>query len=137
MDEALRFSMAHGLLTAFERVGGIWAASDQTQQGLVLQGRPCLRGFPRCSRPEDLYLDDKPLHHVDRMYDVAPGKWYFDYATHKVYLGDDPAGKEGGDRGHGAGLRRQGVQRRRPQPYGREVRDANLGNRFRSTATLG
>jgi parallel beta-helix repeat protein len=82
------------LLTKFERVGGIWAASDQTPQGHRLLGRPCQRGFPRCDRPEDLYLDDKPLHHVDRMYDVVPGKWFFDYATHTVYLGDDPTGRK-------------------------------------------
>ena len=82
------------LLTKFDRIGGIWAASDQAPQGLPLQGRPCQRGFPRCDRPEDLYVDDKPLHHVDSLYDVVPGKWYFDYATRKVYLGEEPTSKK-------------------------------------------
>jgi parallel beta-helix repeat protein len=82
------------LLTKFERTGDIWVASGQTQEGFILKTRTCQRGFPRCSRPEDLYVDDKPLRHVDRLYDVTPGKWYFDYAAYKVYLGDDPAGKK-------------------------------------------
>ena len=81
------------LLTAFERMGNMWVASDQTQNGYVLKARQCQHGFPRCSRPEDLFVNDEPLRHVDSVYDVTPGKWYFDYRNNKVYLADDPAGK--------------------------------------------
>jgi len=81
------------LLAVFERKGNVWVASDQTQKGYVLETRTCQRGFPRCSRPEDLFVDDKPLRHVDSMYEVTRGAWYFDYRKNKVYLGDDPAGK--------------------------------------------
>jgi parallel beta-helix repeat protein len=82
------------LLTVFDRVGNTWVASGQTQEGYVLETRPCQPAFPRCSRPEDVYVDDKPLHHVDNLYEVIPGAWYFNYRTNKAYLGDDPAGRK-------------------------------------------
>jgi hypothetical protein len=81
------------LLTAFERIGTLWAAPDQTRKGYVLTARLCQQGFPRCSRPEDLFINDKPLRHVDSVHEVTPGTWYFDYRNNKVYLADDPAGK--------------------------------------------
>jgi parallel beta-helix repeat protein len=39
-----------------------------------------------------LYIYDVPQTHVDRLRHVAPGKWYFDYARDKVYVGSDPRG---------------------------------------------
>ena len=81
------------LLTEFERAGNVWVASGQTQQGYVAKDRQCQVGFPRCSRPEDLYIDGKPMRHVDSLDKVAAGSWYFDYAAAKVYFGDDPAGR--------------------------------------------
>ena len=82
------------LLTTFEPVGKMWVAPDQTQKGYVLKERVCKFGFPRCSRPEDLFIDDQPLRHVDSAYNVLAGKWYFDYRHNQVYFGDDPAGKK-------------------------------------------
>ena len=38
-------------------------------------------------------MDDEPLEHVDRLSEVGPGKWYFDYGVNQIFLSDDPTGK--------------------------------------------
>jgi hypothetical protein len=78
------------LLTAFSRSGSYWVASGQTQQGTV-HGE-CQAGYPRCSYPEQLFIDDVALLHVARLADVAPGKWFFDYNADQIYMADDPTG---------------------------------------------
>ncbi|HLK47706.1 MAG TPA: right-handed parallel beta-helix repeat-containing protein [Bryobacteraceae bacterium] len=77
-------------LTNFTREGRAWVASNQNQQG-QLNGY-CDPGHPRCMHAEDLFIDDKPLRHVSDREAVGPGTWFFDYAQHKIYMGDDPAG---------------------------------------------
>jgi len=80
------------LLNEFQRSGELWIVPGQTPTHGRLKNPLCKDGFPRCGRPEDVYLDDKPLQHVDSVDKVGPGKWYFDYVAAKVYLGDDPTG---------------------------------------------
>ena len=53
----------------------------------------CQAGFPRCNRPQALFVDDKPLRAVDQLKDVAQGSWYFDEAAQRIYMADDPAGR--------------------------------------------
>lgn len=78
------------LLTSFTPSSGRWYATGQTQQGTV--SGSCLSAYSRCGRPEDVYLDDVPLLHVGSLNQVGPGKWYFDYAADRIYVGNDPAG---------------------------------------------
>lgn len=78
------------LLTSFTASGGVWFATGQDQEGQV--HGDCEPDWPRCNRPEDLFLDDQPLRHVSSLAEVGPGRWFFDYAADRVYLGDDPAG---------------------------------------------
>lgn len=78
------------LLTSFTQSGGAWFATGQTQEGQV--HGDCEPDWPRCNRPEDLYLDDQPLRHVSSLAEVGPGRWFFDYAADRVHLGDNPAG---------------------------------------------
>lgn len=80
------------VLTAFSREGGYWVATGQTQEGQV--AGVCIVGRPRCSFPEDLFLDDLPLIHVQSLAEVGPGKWFFDYPTDKIYFADDPTGRK-------------------------------------------
>ncbi len=79
-------------LTSFTRQGNQWVASGQSAVSEP-HGR-CDSGFPRCTYPEDLFINDKVLHHVDSRSAVGPGRWYFDYGTGRVYIGDDPTGKK-------------------------------------------
>jgi NPCBM/NEW2 domain/Right handed beta helix region len=78
------------LLTNFGRSGSYFVATGQTQQGVV-HGY-CEDGYPGCQYPEELFIDDQRLIHVDSLAAVAPGKWFFDYAADAIYFSDDPAG---------------------------------------------
>ena len=80
------------LLTEFTREGSHWVASGQTQQGAP-HGE-CFADRPRCSYPEDLFLDDKALTHVASLAQVVPGTWFFDYGADKIYFSDDPTGRK-------------------------------------------
>ena len=81
-------------LTAFRRSGPFWAADEQSQEGAVVESAAevCMRDAPRCNRPEDLFLDDRPLRHVATPADLQAGTWYFDYPADRIFLGDDPTG---------------------------------------------
>jgi hypothetical protein len=79
------------LLTSFTRSGSYWVASGQTQQGPIHGA--CQDAYPRCSYPEDLYIDDKLQRHVGTLAEVGPGKWHFDYANDRIYFYEDPTGR--------------------------------------------
>jgi parallel beta-helix repeat protein len=78
------------LSIGFTPVGRFWAAGGQDQHGQV-HGQ-CELGWPRCDRPEDVYVDDRPLRHAESLEEVGPGSYFFDYDTDTVYLADDPTG---------------------------------------------
>jgi hypothetical protein len=81
-------------LTGFVSTGsGTWGVGGQTQQGPVASSLPCQSGFPRCQRPEQLWIDDVLKLHVAANADVGPGRWYFDYANDSIHVGDNPAGR--------------------------------------------
>lgn len=108
-----RLSVLSGakVLTSFTRQGNLWVAADQTQQGVQTSySEPkCLENpndrdfwtghtdpstnYTGCVFPEDLFIDNVPLWHVTSLSEVVPGKWYFDYAGHKIYFADDPTGR--------------------------------------------
>ena len=52
----------------------------------------CDSRHPACKYPEDLFYDSKALTRVASLSLVAPGTWYFDYSTEKIYSGTDPTG---------------------------------------------
>lgn len=70
----------------------VWAAqaSGITQQASY-RG-VCSSNSPACIYPEDLFFDSKPLMRVASASLVAPGTWYLDYSTDKIYVGSDPGG---------------------------------------------
>ncbi len=80
------------LLTSFSREGAAWVIGGQVEEGLR-QGE-CFDGHPRCSYPEDLFVDDAILRHVGSLAEVGPGSWFFDYAADRIYVGDDPTGRK-------------------------------------------
>ena len=50
------------LLTGFVQSGSTWVIGGQTQQGPI-RGE-CLAAYPRCSYPEELFIDDVRMTHV-------------------------------------------------------------------------
>ena len=83
------------LLKSFSRRGRAWVVEGQTQAGAVRAATDgvCRSGHPRCGYPEDLFINDLPLLHVDSLGAGGPGTWYFDYAADQIYFWDDPTGK--------------------------------------------
>ena len=84
------------VVTSFSRAGSAWVATGQTQEGAArgsVEEGMCRTSQPRCGRPEDLFIDDVRLRHVDSLAAGGPGTWYFDYAGDRIYIWDDPAGR--------------------------------------------
>jgi parallel beta-helix repeat protein len=79
------------VLSGFTRSGSYWTVGGQTQEGPTMG--MCLPEYPRCTRPEELYINDVPLRHVANLSDVGPGRWYFDYGADRIYFYDDPTGR--------------------------------------------
>jgi parallel beta-helix repeat protein len=68
--------------------GGLWVATGQTQQQSV--SGYCDSGTA-CQYRDDVYLDGAPLRRVLSLSEVGPGRFYFDYAADRIYIGDNPA----------------------------------------------
>ena len=79
------------LLTTASREGGHWAVGNQTQ--MIDPTGECLHHAPRCGRPEQLFIDDRPLRHVSELDDVDDGTWFFDYEADTIWFEDDPRGR--------------------------------------------
>lgn len=82
------------LLKDFSRVGDLWVIGGQTQQGERLQTQECLPDRPRCSYPESVFIDGRPLIAVETKAKVRPGTFFFDYDADRIFIADDPAGAE-------------------------------------------
>lgn len=80
------------LLTGATRADGLYAFDHLTPDTHVVRWGYCEPEFPRCDRPQALFLDDRPLRAVDRLSNVRPGTWFFDYDAKRVYVADDPEG---------------------------------------------
>ena len=80
------------LLTTFKRTGSYWTAHVTIKQAASYPGE-CNPTSPACAFPEDLFFNDAVKTRVTRLSSVGPGKWYLNYSTGTVYMGDNPAGK--------------------------------------------
>jgi parallel beta-helix repeat protein len=76
---------------SFAKDGTRWVATGQTQQGQA--AGECRSDSPACQLPEDLFVNDVMLTRVMSLDEVAPGKWFFDYDADRIYIADDPTGK--------------------------------------------
>lgn len=79
------------LLTSFNQSSTYWVARVQAT-AKTYDSSLCDASHPACDLPEDLFFNDVPLIRVLSRSQVGPGKWYLDYSTGEVYLGDNPAG---------------------------------------------
>ena len=85
------------VLNTFSPLGATWVASGQLEQYAPDTAYPCNTfrfgaNYDRCAYPESIFLDNQPLWQVKTLSEVQPGTFYFDYASDKVYIGDNPAG---------------------------------------------
>jgi parallel beta-helix repeat protein len=79
------------VMTGFVRQGSVWVVGGQAQQGKA-HGE-CLAAYPRCDHPEELFVDDARMRHVESAAAVGPGTWFFDYVADRIHLGTDPTGR--------------------------------------------
>lgn len=80
-------------ITAFEPDADGWSAPAPRPRGERRKAEYCLPGFPRCDHPVMVFVDDRPLRHVDDRAALAPGAFFLDYARGRVTLADDPRGR--------------------------------------------
>lgn len=79
-------------LTGAMRSHELYVFEHQSPDPNTVQRGRCRAEFPRCDRPQALFVSDVPLRAVARLADVRPGAWFFDYDAQRIYLADDPAG---------------------------------------------
>jgi parallel beta-helix repeat protein len=80
-------------LTSWTASGAYWYAGGQTQQGTATASDKCESGHEACGLPEDLWIDGVLQHREMSLAAVGAGKWYFDYAADRAYIGVNPSGK--------------------------------------------
>ena len=106
------------LLTGWIQNGATWYVTGQTQEFGHTAGQ-CTSGTA-CQYPEDVYRDNVLLTRVLSLGAVGPGKFFFDYAADRIYVGDDPSGHvlegaateyafQGSPQGVGAGVTLQNL----------------------------
>jgi parallel beta-helix repeat protein len=83
-------SGARSIAARFTPSGRFWVAAGQRGENEALDGE-CASGTA-CRYPNDVFLDDKPLTRVLDLSSLGPGRFYFDYGGHRIWIGDDPAG---------------------------------------------
>jgi parallel beta-helix repeat protein len=83
-------SGARSIGSLFIREGSWWVAANQDAENTALDGE-CASGTA-CRYPNDVFLDDRPLQRVLDASSLGPGRFYFDYGAHRIWIGDNPAG---------------------------------------------
>ena len=84
------------VLSRWNTGGGFWYVGGQTSQLLGTGG--CWFNedgsrYDACTYPEQLFVDGAPWWQVSSLSQLAFGRWYFDYASDRVYIGGNPAGR--------------------------------------------
>lgn len=79
------------ILSGWTASGADWFVTGQTQR--FTQGTaPAATGFTNVNKAENLWFDGEYFEQVDTQAALASGKFFFDYATSRIYVRDDPAG---------------------------------------------
>lgn len=74
--------------------GGAWYIDGQTQRLPVKDaGRDVCVDGALCHAAEDVFVDDVSLRQVATRAELRPGSFWFDTATDRIYLGEDPSGR--------------------------------------------
>jgi len=79
-------------LHKFVHSNGSWVALKQRQKHYDPRGVCNPLRYKGCQYGDDVFFDNKPLRRVMRLSALKPGRFYFDYATNKIYIADNPHG---------------------------------------------
>lgn len=84
------------VLSGWNASSGFWYAGGQTSQ---LTGSGGCRfnedgtRYDACQYPEQLFVNGQPWWQVTSLDQLSSGRWFFDYAADRVYIGANPAGQ--------------------------------------------
>ncbi|MFB3922022.1 MAG: right-handed parallel beta-helix repeat-containing protein [Terriglobia bacterium] len=78
-------------LTSFSQSGSYWVAKVSVSPKTA-DPSMCDSAHPGCTLREDLFFDSVPRRRVLSLSQVGAGRWYLDYNTGNVYMGDNPSG---------------------------------------------
>lgn len=84
------------LLSNWQSGGGYWYAGGQTSELTGSGGCGYYEDGSRydaCKYPEQVFVDGETWWQVTSIGQLSYGRWYFDYAANRVYLGANPSGK--------------------------------------------
>ena len=83
------------ILDDFVRVGNFWRSKGVSYQpGPHEVSDVCMDKGGRCNVWIDLYIDDKPLLHVNSMSRLNQSTWYYDFNTDSIYIAVEPSTKK-------------------------------------------
>lgn len=84
------------VLTTWVQSGNYWYAANQTQDVVDMNNAECQTGFPACQLVEQLYVNNVQYKRELALADVGVGstEWFFDHALDRIYVAQNPAGKE-------------------------------------------
>ncbi|MBD0323095.1 MAG: right-handed parallel beta-helix repeat-containing protein [Aldersonia sp.] len=74
----------------WQQEGRWWVLEGQTQEGED-HGEIAEGGNMRDARPEELFVDGERFEHVASVNELAAGRWFFDYAADRIWIGEDPS----------------------------------------------
>ena len=82
------------VLTGWTQSGATWYVGGQTQENADANAATCQAGGTVCGLAEDLFVDGVHKTRVASLAEVTGGTWYFDRTADRIYVGDNPAGRE-------------------------------------------
>jgi len=83
------------VLIGFAPRDGYWAVGGQRSELSTHGSCEVLANGSRydaCGHPEQLFVDGETWRQVSSVAQLGPGRWYFDYAADRVYVGANPTG---------------------------------------------
>ena len=79
------------VVTGWRRSGRSWGSAGHLPHDPTPHGE-CIPRYDGCRYAEAVFYDDRQLWRVGIRADVSPGRFYEDYRTGTIWVGDDPNG---------------------------------------------
>jgi parallel beta-helix repeat protein len=81
-------------ITDWLQEGVIWRTDNWTYKFTPTSNSDAIDpAYPMAKYPDQAFIDGKSLKQVATKAEVVPGAFFVDYATHQLFIGDNPAGR--------------------------------------------
>jgi parallel beta-helix repeat protein len=79
------------LLAGWRQSGrGVWYVDGQGENDVTSSGTCTPSAYTGCRDANDVYYDDRALRRVMSRGELGPGRFYFDHARRRIYVGSNP-----------------------------------------------